>query len=66
MFQNSKEETEKVVKVYKALNIFFCDLNFNEFSRVFACDTTKEVWNILRITFEENSQIRESKINLCV
>jgi len=39
----SKEETEKVAKNYRALNILFSGLDSNEFSRVSARETAKEV-----------------------
>ena len=55
------EKTEKVVKNYKALNILFRDLNSNKFNHMFACDTTKEVWETLQTTYEGTSQVQESK-----
>ena len=61
-----KGKIEKVAKNYKALNILICGLNSNEFKCVYACDTAKEVLDILKTTYERISQVRESKINLYV
>jgi len=55
-----------VSKIYRVLNILFCDLDSNEFNYVFACDTCKEVWDILETAHEGTSQVREFKISLYV
>ncbi|GKV41193.1 hypothetical protein SLEP1_g48759 [Rubroshorea leprosula] len=40
-----------------------CAFNPMEFYRVFECDTAKEMWNMLEVTHEGTSQVKESKIN---
>ena len=62
----SKDETEKVVKKFRALNILFCGLDSNESNSVSACDRTKEVLDILETTHEGISEVRESKISLYI
>jgi len=62
----TEEETEKVGKYYRVLNILFCGLNYSEFNCVSTCDTTKEVWDILNTIYEGTTQVRESKISLYV
>ena len=37
------EETEKVAKNYRALNILFCDFDSSKFNCVSACGKAKEV-----------------------
>ena len=51
------EETEKVAKNYRVLNILFYGLDFNEFNCVFTCDTSKQVWDTLETTCEGTSQV---------
>ena len=53
----SKEETKKVTKNYRALNILFCGFDSNEFNCVSACDTSEEFWDILETTHEGTSQV---------
>ena len=53
----SKEEIEKENKNYRSLNILFRGLNSNEFNHVFECDTTKEVWGILKTIYVGTSQV---------
>ena len=38
----------------------------HKFNRISSCTSTKEIWNILEITHERTSQVKESKINLLV
>ena len=46
------EETKKVVKSYRALNILFCGLDSNELSHVCEYDTAKEVFDTLETTYQ--------------
>ena len=62
----TQEVIKKVAKNYKALNILFYGLDYNEFNCVSACDTTKEVWDTLETIYEGTSQAWESRINLYV
>ena len=49
------EQTEKVAKYYRALNILFCGLDPCKFNQVSSCDTARYVWDTLEITYEESS-----------
>ena len=53
--------SQKVAKNYRPLNILFCDFNSNEFNRLSACDTTKEVYDTLGSTYEGSRLVRQSK-----
>ena len=50
----------------KAMNMLYCALDSNEFNRVSACETAKEIWDKLEVTHEGTSQVKESKIDLLV
>ncbi|KAK2985220.1 hypothetical protein RJ640_009323 [Escallonia rubra] len=40
----------------KAKNIISCGLDMNEYNRVSACETTKEMWRLLEVTHEGTNQ----------
>ncbi|GKV41208.1 hypothetical protein SLEP1_g48774 [Rubroshorea leprosula] len=65
-----KEEVEwndkdlvKIMINNKAINMLQRALNPTEFHRVSGCDTAKEMWDMLEVTHEGTSQVKESKIN---
>ncbi|KAK2975176.1 hypothetical protein RJ640_000103 [Escallonia rubra] len=50
----------------KAKNIIICGLDINEYNRVSACETTREIWRLLEVTHKGTNQVRETKINMLV
>ena len=50
----------------KAMNVLYCTLSVNEFSRISSCATTKEIWDRLEVTHEGTNQVKETKINMLV
>ena len=50
----------------KAMNMLYCALDSNEFNRVSACETAKEIWDKLEVTHEGTNQVKESKIDMLV
>ena len=63
---STHEETKKVAKNYRALNILFCGLDSNKVNHMSSYEITKEVQDTLETTHEGISQVRESKISLYV
>ncbi|GKV11303.1 hypothetical protein SLEP1_g22568 [Rubroshorea leprosula] len=57
------EDLGKIMINNKAINMLQCALNPTEFHRVPGCDTAKEMWDMLEVTHEGTSQVKESKIN---
>ncbi|GKV19708.1 hypothetical protein SLEP1_g29933 [Rubroshorea leprosula] len=57
------EDLGKIMINNKAINMLQCALNPTEFHRVSGCDTAKEMWDMLEVTHEGTSQVKESKIN---
>ncbi|GKV08425.1 hypothetical protein SLEP1_g20053 [Rubroshorea leprosula] len=57
------EDLEKIMINNKAINMLQCALNPTEFHRVSGCDTAKEMWDMLEVTHEGTSQVKESKIH---
>ncbi|KAK2969918.1 hypothetical protein RJ640_000531 [Escallonia rubra] len=50
----------------KAKNIINCGLDINEYNRVSACETTREIWRLLEVTHEGTNQVKDTKINMLV
>ncbi|KAK2980523.1 hypothetical protein RJ640_027082 [Escallonia rubra] len=50
----------------KAKNIISSGLDMNEYNRVSACETAKEMWRLLEVTHEGTKQVKETKINMLV
>ncbi|KAK2990084.1 hypothetical protein RJ640_000856 [Escallonia rubra] len=42
-------------------NIISCGLNINEYNRVLACETAKEMWRLLEVTHEGTKQIHDEE-----
>ncbi|GAV89255.1 UBN2 domain-containing protein, partial [Cephalotus follicularis] len=50
----------------KAKHVLFCAVGPNEFNRISSCDTAKQMWDLLEITYEGTNQVKESKISILV
>ncbi|GKV06891.1 hypothetical protein SLEP1_g18710 [Rubroshorea leprosula] len=57
------KDLEKIMINNKAISMLQCALNPTEYHRVSGCDTAKEMWDMLEVTNEGTSQVKESKIN---
>ncbi|GKV43996.1 hypothetical protein SLEP1_g51226 [Rubroshorea leprosula] len=57
------EDLVKIMINNKAINMLQCALNPMEFHRVSRCDMAKEMWDMLEVTHEGTSQVKESNIN---
>ncbi|GAV77229.1 UBN2 domain-containing protein, partial [Cephalotus follicularis] len=50
----------------KAKHVLFCAVGPNKFNRISSCDTAKEMWDLLEVTYEGTNQVKESKISMLV
>ncbi|GAV65924.1 UBN2 domain-containing protein, partial [Cephalotus follicularis] len=50
----------------KAKHVLFCAVGPNEFNRISSCDSAKQMWDLLEITYEGTNQVKESKISMLV
>ncbi|GAV81971.1 DUF4219 domain-containing protein/UBN2 domain-containing protein, partial [Cephalotus follicularis] len=48
---------------FKAKHVLFCAVGPNEFNRISSCDSTKEMWDLLEVTYEGTNEVKESKIS---
>ncbi|KAK9163296.1 hypothetical protein Syun_004198 [Stephania yunnanensis] len=63
-----KEYTAEEIKIElsndQAMNHLFCALSENEFNRVSACQTAKEVWEKLGVHYEGTMQVKKTKLRI--
>ncbi|GAV79095.1 zf-CCHC domain-containing protein/DUF4219 domain-containing protein/UBN2 domain-containing protein, partial [Cephalotus follicularis] len=50
----------------KTKHVLFCAVGPNEFNRISSCDSAKEMWDLLEVTYEGTNQVKESKISMLV
>ena len=50
----------------KAMNIIYCALDRTEFNRISGCETAKSIWDMLEVTHEGTSRVKDSKISILV
>ena len=66
--KTTKEFTEidrkKYEKNYKAKKIVFCGISADEYNRVSACESAKEIWDCLQTTHEGTKKVKESKVDM--
>jgi len=55
-----------LIKKFRAKHILHCDLDANEYNKISACDTAKQIWNKLIVTYEGTSQVQQTKMNVYV
>ncbi|XP_070013435.1 COP1-interactive protein 1-like [Nicotiana sylvestris] len=56
---------KKVIKKnYRAKKIFVCSIGHDEYNRVSACDTAKEMWEALQTAYEGTTQVKQSKVDM--
>ena len=51
-------------KMYKAINLLYCNLNGDEFERISSYTSAHEIWNKIIVTYEGISQVKETKISI--
>ncbi|XP_058009141.1 uncharacterized protein LOC131183130 [Hevea brasiliensis] len=50
----------------KAINILHCSLDLNEYNRVSGCQSAKQIWDKLEVTYEGTDVVKESRANLLI
>ncbi|KAF3638257.1 putative arabinogalactan peptide 20-like [Capsicum annuum] len=60
----NESDRKKIEKNYKAKQILVCGIGPDEYNRVFACESAKEIWEALQNAQEGTSQVKQSKIDM--
>ncbi|RYR10126.1 hypothetical protein Ahy_B05g078596 [Arachis hypogaea] len=50
----------------KAINFIHCALNEHDYMKISTCETAKEIWDKLQITYEGTDHVKESKVFMLV
>ncbi|XP_009606547.2 uncharacterized protein [Nicotiana tomentosiformis] len=50
----------------KARNLLYNSISGEEYEKISSCDTTKEMWDKLEVTYEGTSKVKETHINMLV
>ena len=53
--QCSSANWDKLTKNSRVKRILYCGLNVDEYNRISTCDTAKQTWNKLIVTYEGTS-----------
>ncbi|XP_057953784.1 uncharacterized protein LOC131148064 [Malania oleifera] len=51
---------------FKTKNFLYCAISDEEYNRICRCNTTKEMWEKLQVTYEGTTQVKRSKIYMLV
>ncbi|XP_052116680.1 uncharacterized protein LOC127746708 [Arachis duranensis] len=62
----SDDDWKKVAMNDKAINFIHCALNEHDYMKISTCETTKEIWDKLQITYEGTDHVKESKVFMLV
>ncbi|GJU53461.1 hypothetical protein Tco_1227175 [Tanacetum coccineum] len=64
--EQSNDLKKKLAKNNEAKMVLYNALPKNEYERIFMCKTAKDIWQLLLITHQDNSQVKDNKIDLLV
>ncbi|XP_075074059.1 uncharacterized protein LOC142161910 [Nicotiana tabacum] len=53
-----------VEKNFRAKKILVCGIGPDEYNRISACESAKEIWEALQTTYEGTIQVKQSKIDM--
>ncbi|GJQ95122.1 retrovirus-related pol polyprotein from transposon TNT 1-94 [Tanacetum coccineum] len=66
-FEKQTDDLKKrLAKNNEAKMVIYNALPRKEYERIFMCNTAKEIWKTLLITHQDNSQVKDNKIDLLV
>ncbi|GMI66175.1 hypothetical protein HRI_000286800 [Hibiscus trionum] len=60
----SAEDRKKMELNCKALHILFCAFGTTIYEKMSSCESAKEVWDKLEVTYEGTNEVKETKIGL--
>ncbi|XP_075095474.1 uncharacterized protein LOC142173733 [Nicotiana tabacum] len=57
-------DRKAIEKNFRAKKILVCGIGLDEYNKILACQSTKEIWGTLQTTHEGTTQIKQSKIDM--
>ncbi|GKG19253.1 hypothetical protein Tco_0376352, partial [Tanacetum coccineum] len=64
--EQSDDLNKKLAKNNEAKMVLYNALPKKEYERIIMCKTTKDIWQLLLITHQGNSQVKDNKIDFLV
>ena len=62
----TRHDYERVRENANAINMIICGLTTQEGERIAGCETAKEMWEKLQITYEGTDKVKDAKIDLLI
>ncbi|XP_049361978.1 uncharacterized protein LOC125826663 [Solanum verrucosum] len=60
----NEADRKKIEKNYKAKKILVCGIGAEEYNRISACESAKEIWDCLQTAHEGTQRVKESKVDM--
>ncbi|XP_075097977.1 uncharacterized protein LOC142175290 [Nicotiana tabacum] len=60
----SDADWKSIEKNFRAKKILVCGNGPDEYNKISACQSAKEIWEVLQTTHERTTQVKQSKINM--
>ncbi|VFQ76392.1 unnamed protein product [Cuscuta campestris] len=57
------EDCKKMELNAKPINMIYCGVNADDYRKISRCETAKQMWEKLEVTYEGTAQVREAKID---
>ncbi|XP_075095123.1 uncharacterized protein LOC142173433 [Nicotiana tabacum] len=57
-------DRKAIEKNFRAKKILVCGIGVDEYNKISACQSAKEIWEALQITHEGTTQVKQSKIDM--
>ncbi|XP_075099362.1 uncharacterized protein LOC142176174 [Nicotiana tabacum] len=57
-------DRKAVEKNFRAKKIFICDIGPDEYNRISACQSAKEIWEALQTKHDGTTQVKQTKIDM--
>ncbi|VFQ77872.1 unnamed protein product [Cuscuta campestris] len=61
--ESNNEDCKKMELNAKAINMIYCGVNTDDYRKISRCETEKQMWEKLEVTYEGTVQLREAKID---
>nr|XP_016494279.1 PREDICTED: uncharacterized protein LOC107813514 [Nicotiana tabacum] len=63
---NIKEQMEVIQVNNKARNLLYNAISGEEYEKISSCETTREMWDKIEVTYEGTNKVKETHINMLV
>lgn len=60
----SDVDRKYIEKIFMNMKLLVCGIRPDEYNKIFACETVKEIWEAVHKTQEGTNQVMQSKINM--